>query len=175
MPEDVPQPVDIPDESELFARFARRIHLFGLRHLRDADAADDLVQEVLLTTLEKLRAGTIRDLERLPSFVLGTCRMLVLNERRGQRRRAAILQARADEARPSERAEAIHPLDAQQLARCLAELSERARTVLLLTFYVDLASNEAAAELRTSAENVRILRHRSVSKLKGCMGSEVRA
>ena len=46
-------------------------------------AADDLVQEVLVLTLERLRAGKVRDPDRLASFVLGTCRLIVRNLRRG--------------------------------------------------------------------------------------------
>ncbi len=44
-------------ESELYRRFAPRVRLYGLRHLRDEDAARDLVQQVMLLTIEKLRSG----------------------------------------------------------------------------------------------------------------------
>lgn len=64
-------------ESELFRRMAPRVRLYGLRHLRNGHAADDLTQQVLITTLEALRAGRLREPERLASFVLGTCRMTV--------------------------------------------------------------------------------------------------
>ena len=42
-------------ETELYRRFAPRVRLYGLRHLRDEDAARDLMQQVLLLTIEKLR------------------------------------------------------------------------------------------------------------------------
>jgi RNA polymerase sigma-70 factor (ECF subfamily) len=42
---------------------APRIRLYGLRHLRDEHAADDLTQQVLITTLETLRAGRLRELK----------------------------------------------------------------------------------------------------------------
>lgn len=47
-------------EAELFHRMAPRIRLYGLRHLRDSQAADDLVQQVLIGVLEALRAGRMR-------------------------------------------------------------------------------------------------------------------
>jgi RNA polymerase sigma-70 factor (ECF subfamily) len=144
--------------------------LFGLRHLRDADAADDLVQEVLLTTLQKLRAGEIRDPARLPSFVLGTCRLKVESQHRGDRRREALLEANREAIAPTPPSTSIHPLDARRLAHCLTELSERARVVLLMTFYAEQSSKEVADELRTTTENVRVLRHRAVAKLHTCMG-----
>jgi RNA polymerase sigma-70 factor, ECF subfamily len=57
-------------EGELFRRMAPRIRLYGLRHLRNPHAADDLVQQVLITTLEALRAGRLREFNKLASFVL---------------------------------------------------------------------------------------------------------
>jgi len=63
-------------EAELFRRLAPRVRLYGLRHLRDPAAADDLVQDVLLMTFDSLRAGKVREDERLASFVLGTCRRM---------------------------------------------------------------------------------------------------
>jgi DNA-directed RNA polymerase specialized sigma24 family protein len=70
-------------EAELFHRMAPRIRLYGLRHLRDEHAAQDLTQQVLITTLQALRAGRLREPEKLASFILGTCRMTVLDLRRG--------------------------------------------------------------------------------------------
>ena len=40
-------------EAELYRRLAPRVRLYGLRHLRDAQAAADLVQQVMLITLER--------------------------------------------------------------------------------------------------------------------------
>ena len=54
------RPARVPDsaaETELYRRLAPRVRLYGLRHLREPHAAADLVQQVLLMTLERLRAG----------------------------------------------------------------------------------------------------------------------
>src|SRR4030042_6252665 len=77
-------------EAELCRRLAPRVRLYGLRHLRDPASADDLVQEVLLLMLERLRAGRVREPDRLASFVLGTCRLVVRNQRRGRPRRRGL-------------------------------------------------------------------------------------
>src|SRR5580765_68705 len=84
--------IDGEAEAELFRRMAPRIRLYGLRHLRDKHAAEDLAQQVLITTLEALRAGRLREPEKLASFVLGTCRMTVLDLRRNAQRKAALLE-----------------------------------------------------------------------------------
>src|SRR5512134_1594950 len=48
--------VDTEAEAELYRRLAPRVRLYGLRHLRNAHAAEDLMQQVLLMTLERVRA-----------------------------------------------------------------------------------------------------------------------
>lgn len=155
-------------EAALVERFAPRARLYGLRHLRDPAAADDLAQEVLLLTLERLRAGRVREPERLASFVLGACRLVVRNLRRGRRRRDGLLE-RFTSAFPW-RAE-LDPLllDRQRLRDCLARLGERERSVLVLTFYAEEPARGIAARLGTSAENVRTIRHRAFGRLRACI------
>ena len=46
----------------------------GLKHLRDEAAAEDPAQEVLLVTIERLRAGEVRNPDEIGSFILGTAR-----------------------------------------------------------------------------------------------------
>jgi RNA polymerase sigma-70 factor (ECF subfamily) len=59
--------------------------------MRDEPAAEDLMQQVLITTIEALRAGRLREPEKLASFVLGTCRMTVLDLRRDAQRKERLL------------------------------------------------------------------------------------
>ena len=66
-------------ETELYRRFAPRVRLYGLRHLRDEEAARDLVQQVMLLTIEKLRGGSIRDADQIGSFILGVSRTMALD------------------------------------------------------------------------------------------------
>jgi RNA polymerase sigma-70 factor (ECF subfamily) len=161
---------DAQAEGELYRRLARRVRLFGLRHLRDAHAAADLAQQVLLTTLERLRAGEVREPEKIASFVLGMCRMTVLEIRRGTRRREELLEKWAP-AYAGVTYEAPEPLvlDPDRLAGCLARLAERERSVVLLTFVADKAADEVGAELGLSAGNVRVIRHRAIARLRECM------
>jgi RNA polymerase sigma-70 factor (ECF subfamily) len=144
------------------------VRLYGLRHLRDAQAAADLVQQVLLTTLERLRAGEVREPDKIASFVLGMCRMTVLEIRRGTRRREALLETYGDLEEAYEAPEPL-ALDRDRLAGCLEALAERERSVVLLTFFADKAGDEVAAELGLSAGNVRVIRHRALGRLRECM------
>jgi len=92
------------------------------------------MQQVLLMTLERLRAGRLRQPEKLASFVLGMCRMVVLELRRGTARREGLLRMYGDTP------EAIEPpeprdLDEAKLAGCLEWLPERERSVLVMVFF----------------------------------------
>ena len=160
---------DTAAEAELYRRLAPRARLYGLRHLRDRQAAADLAQQVLLMTLERLRAGEVREPEKIASFVLGASRMTVIEMRRGTRRREALLETWGDAAEAFEAPEPL-VLDPDRLAGCLGALSERERSVVVLTFFADKPADEVGTELAISAGNVRVIRHRALARLRGCLG-----
>ena len=155
-------------ETELYRRLAPRVRLYGLRHLRDEHAAADLMQQALLMTIEKLRAGELREPERVGSFVFGVCRMLVLDLRRGHARRERLLQQYVDDLAVAD-ASVAPRLDGECVARCLDRLSERERTVLLMTFYEEKRADEVGDALGLSAGNVRVIRHRGLERLRDCV------
>jgi RNA polymerase sigma-70 factor (ECF subfamily) len=156
-------------EAEMCRRMAPRIRLYGLRHLRSAPAADDLVQQVLVTVLEALRARRVREPDKLARFVLGTCRTTVRDGRRSATRQARLLAEFGADLVPVARA--MPDLDRGRLGRCIQTLKERERTVIVLTFYDERTSAQAAASLGTSEANVRVIRHRALHQLRGCMGA----
>jgi RNA polymerase sigma-70 factor (ECF subfamily) len=160
-------------ETELYRRFAPRVRLYGLRHLRDEDAARDLMQQVLLLTIERLRQGGVRDMEMVGSFILGASRMLVVNLKRRERRREALLEAFPTGHVSSITASTV--MDEQELEACLSALTERERTVVLLTFYDDRPSRDIARTLGTTDGNIRVIRSRAIERLRACMGRAERA
>jgi RNA polymerase sigma-70 factor (ECF subfamily) len=162
---------DAAAEAELCRRFAPRIRLYGLRHLRSEAAAADLIQDVLLMTLQKLRAREVREPERLASFILGTCRQLVIDGRRSGRRRERILETFAEDLLPHADAR-VEALDTDRLGDCLQRLPERERAVLMMTFYDDRPAEAVGTELGLSAGNVRVIRHRGIERLRACMQVE---
>ena len=105
----------------------------------------------LITRIRKV----MRQPEQVASFVLGACRLVVRNQRRGRTRREGLLHRFAGDF--PRRAESDHSplLDRGRLGECLARLAFRERTVLVLTFYAELASAEIAARLCLTADNVR--------------------
>ncbi len=157
-------------EAELFRRMAPRIRLYGLRHLRDEPAAEDLTQQVLITTLKALRACRLREPEKLASFVLGACRMTALDMRRTAQRKERLLeQFGADLTGPVQ--PFIPRVDHEKLRRCVQNLKERERTVVVMTFYDERTSSDLAGLLGVSEANVRMIRHRAIHQLRQCMGA----
>jgi RNA polymerase sigma-70 factor (ECF subfamily) len=150
-------------EVELCRRYAPRIRLYGLRHLRDEDRAGDLVQAVLLAVLVAVRAGRVDDPGRIDRFVLGTCRNVAVRVRQTQARAESV--ASLDEV-PAEEAE---PVDLEALVRCLAGLDARGRMVVLLSFHEGHSADEVAARLGVTTGNARVLRHRAVAALRRCI------
>lgn len=129
------------------------------------------MQQVLLMTLERLRAGRLRQPEKLASFVLGMCRMVVMETRRGTARREGLLRIYGDVP------EAVNPpeqddLDAAKLASCLASLPERERSVLVMGFFADKPADAVARELGLTLVNARVIRHRALVKLRECMSMD---
>ncbi len=155
-------------EAELCRRFGRRVRLYGRSRLRDGSAVDDLVQRVMLVVLTKLRAREIRSPERIDSFILGTAR-LVTREISRPREQPAELDAELpcplSETRPD-------LLELLRLGECLKGLAERDRTVVSLTFFHEQTADEIGEALGMESGNVRVTRHRALTRLRGCMGLE---
>jgi RNA polymerase sigma-70 factor, ECF subfamily len=156
-------------EAELCRRMGPRIRLYGLRHLRSPSAADDLVQQVLLKVLEALRSDRLREPDKLAQFVLGTCRMTVLDLRRSSRRQEELLAMFGGDLVPD--SPPLPRLDDRQLAACVQGLKERERSVIVMTFYDDQTAAETAQFLGISQANVRVIRHRAIQQLRACMGA----
>ena len=160
--------VDAAAEAELYRTLAPRVRLYGRRHLRDDAAAEDLMQQVMMLTLEKLRAGELREPDRVVSFVFGACRMVTLDIRRGTLRRERLLERYGDELQIADIS--VPPrLDEAKVAACLQRLAERERAVVIASFYEDEPAERVGATLGLTAGNVRVIRHRAMDRLRDCV------
>jgi len=156
-------------EAEICRRMGPRIRLYGLRHLRSPSAADDLVQQVLLKVIEALRNARLREPDKLAQFVLGICRMTVLDLRRSSNRQKELLAIFGGDLVPDP--PPMPTLDDRQLASCVQALKERERSVVVMAFYDEQTAAETARALGISEANVRVIRHRALQQLRDCMGA----
>lgn len=156
------------DERRICQRYAGRIRAYGLRHLRDEERARELVQHVLLAVIEGLRAGRVKDTERLDPYVFGTCRNAVMDMRRGESRQRRIAERAAREL-PVGYEPAWPRVDRVRLEQCLQALEPRDRAIVLATFIEDRDAEEIGSTFRLTAGNVRVIRHRAVARLQACV------
>jgi RNA polymerase sigma-70 factor (ECF subfamily) len=159
---------DTEAEARLCRRFAPRIRLFGLKRLRSDAAAADLVQDVLMLVLLRLRDGGVREPERIGSFVLGTARQMIIDSNRNSGRRARLLETFSIEFEPVEAPVSSAP-DADRLQHCLQALPERERSVLVMTFYDDCPAEQLGTQMGLTTGNVRVIRHRGLKHLRDCL------
>ena len=156
------------EEAELYRRFAPRVRMYGRRHLRDDAAAQDLAQEVLLTAIERLRGGAVREPREIGSFILSTARLTATTRRRTDYRRAQLGQQMP--VHDTVAADFVIAVDLPQMARCLGALDGHARQVIILTYYAERTAAQIAAELGGTGGAVRVARHRAMERLRDCMG-----
>lgn len=156
-------------EAEFCRRMGPRVRLYGLRHLRDRHAAEDLVQQVMMQSLLALREGRLREPGKLASFVLGMCRMTVMDQRRNAHRREMLLEQFGGDVPMAGHAPGPR-LDDEKLARCVQGLKERERAVVVMSFYDEQTGADVAHFLGVSEANVRVIRHRAIHQLRECLG-----
>jgi RNA polymerase sigma-70 factor (ECF subfamily) len=154
------------DETELCRRFAPRIRLYGLRHLRCEDRARDLVQAVLLALVEAVRGGRIDEPEHVDRFVLGCCRNVVARMRDGDARAIPVDPADLEIAGATP---TLEHLDAAALYRCMVKLDLRSRVVVQMSFHDDATAEAIGVHLGTTAVHVRVLRHGAIAQLRHCL------
>jgi RNA polymerase sigma-70 factor (ECF subfamily) len=160
--------MDREEERAICHKYASRIHMYGLRHLRDAQAAQDLVQHVLVAVLEALRAGRVEEPARLEAYVLGTCRNATMDMRRGDARQRRIAERAA-----AELPEGYEPewarVDRSRLENCLRGLEPREFSVVIATFVDERDTHEIGETLQLTPGNVRVIRHRALARLQACV------
>ncbi len=149
----------------LFRRWAAPLLRYLERMLRDAGAAEELVQEVFLRVYRA--RPSYRPEARFSTWLYRIATNLALNELRRPRRRAPHESVEDDDAPPlvaggaasDELAQARR--DVAALDRALAAISERQRAALWLVAVEGLAYAEVAASLEISEQAVKALVHRA--------------
>ena len=151
-------------EAELARAFHSRVHLIASARLHGSDAAWDVAQDTIVASLDALRAGRVREPERLPAFVLGIARNLINNHHRtdAQRREVTgdpqgdLVVAHADGTRLD---------NARRLAlvrAALIDLNSVDRRILVLTLVDGLRPREIARIVDLTPEVVRTRKSRAV-------------
>jgi len=159
---------DAPAEAELCGRLWPRVRAFGLRRLRNEPDAVDLAQQVLMVVIEALRAGQVSEPARIGAFVMGTCRNILLDRHKVDRRRGVLFAQFAAEQPVAYQPAA--PVDRHQLLGCLEQLPSRDRAIVVSTYIDEQDGAQIAAGLGMEPGTVRVKRHRALKQLLECLG-----
>lgn len=130
----------------------------ALAMLRDADEANDAVQEAALKAWAKL--GQLHDRQFVRPWFLA----IVANQCRSVRRSRWWSVIRMPELRASE--PEVATTDATDVDRALARLPRNDRLALFLHFYLDLPFEEVGAVLGLSAAGAKTRVYRAAKKLR---------
>jgi RNA polymerase sigma-70 factor (ECF subfamily) len=157
---------DSSAEEELSMHFHPRILAMAFVRLRDPEAAREMAQDALLAVLVALRAGKLREPEKLPAFVSGTARNLVNNHFRSLREQPNHVVL--DPETPS----AVNLATEAELAEqrrtvrgALERIDPRDRVILLLTLVEGMNPREIAPRVGLSIENVHTRKMRAIRQV----------
>ena len=156
---------DTSAEEEFVKTYRRGLLVIATARTRDREAARDLTQEILIAVLQALRAGQLREAEKLGAFVHGTARNIINNYLRVKTRRSetdldGVTEPSVD---PVERLESD---DRRQLVRReLQSFSPTDQQILLLSLVDGHPLAEVAQRLNLSHDAVRARKSRMIKKM----------
>lgn len=149
----------------LYEQYQREVYLYLYAMCRNADAAEDLLQETFLKALLALPENH----ENFRAWLYKVARNLYFNYRKKEKR--IVLQE--EDLRENGQDEPEHPVEMlirseqnRLLYQALAGLEEKKREVLTLRYFGGLSQKEIASVLHLTPENVRVLAYRARQELK---------
>ena len=148
-----------------------RLYAIAYRILRDADLANDALQEALVRIWDDL--PTLRDPDRYDPWTYRlTCRACYRVARHERRAALApLVEPSAQE--PSAFVSEI--ADHDEMERAFRRLSPEHRTVLVLHYYLGLTIGEVAETLQISPGTVGSRLHYAMRSLRAALESEARS
>jgi len=145
----------------LFKRYARVVHGVLLARVRPSEA-DDLMQDVFVTALEKL--GGLRDGRAFGGWLATIARNRVTDFHRARRPMDEL---------PEELGQPDAPRsEAERVLRVIQTLPEAYREPLILRLVEGLSGPEIAEQVGLTPESVRVNLHRGMKQLREKLGLE---
>jgi RNA polymerase sigma-70 factor (ECF subfamily) len=145
----------------LFRRYAPMVHGVLLSRVRPGEA-DDLMQDVFVTALEKI--GTLRDEGAFGGWLCTIARSRAVDFHRARRETSELPE---DLGKPdAERAEA------ERVLRVIRALPEAYQETLILRLVEGMSGPEIAEQVGLTPDSVRVNLHRGMKLLREKLGLE---
>ncbi len=159
-------------ERSFVERYGRGVRTLVVRACRPGDPiVDDIVQDVLLTVLARLRAGALNDPNALPAYLQATIAHATRAEYRKRGQRGDNVDVELLENLPGSEAGPAERLHQRHLRQAMAHLVEalpvaRDRAVLRGFYLEDRDRDELCAELGIDELHFRRVLHRARERLR---------
>jgi RNA polymerase sigma-70 factor, ECF subfamily len=145
------------------------LRFLALHSLGSEDAAEEAVQETLARAVVALHQGQPADLAKLPAFVAGIARHVIVDMLRA-RRRVVPLDVLPLSEHPTAPADALAGLvsaaERERVRAALLELSPADRELLRLCYFEGLTPAEVAVRLGEPPDRVRKRKSRALERLR---------
>jgi RNA polymerase sigma-70 factor (ECF subfamily) len=157
------------EAEETFVRqYLPRVKAMLLARTRDPELAADLQQDVMIEALCALRRGQLREVAKLPMFVLGIARNLLNSHFKNAARQPVALECPDDLPDLTAALDSIAEQQEQTLAaRAISALDPVDRSILELTLVEGLKPGVIAQQLRLNPDVVRQRKVRAIRKVVG--------
>lgn len=167
---------DVDAYGELYERHAPGIFRFLYAHLEHRQDAEDLTEEVFLRVWQALPRYHERGVP-FQFYLLRIARNALIDHYRRRQHSDRQSDKSMDEMENQLAAPLDRPVGAaehhQELVRCLSQLPEDHRTVLVLRYLNQLTPEETGLVMGRSAGAIRTLQHRALTALRARMELEM--
>jgi RNA polymerase sigma-70 factor (ECF subfamily) len=158
-------------EAELVGRYSRGVSVILRRAAGSQASADDLYQDVFLRAIEKIRAGEVREPERLSGFISSLARNMAIDH---FRRNPPVASMDASDSCASVPDRTVGPLervlrieDARCVRQVMAELPSARDRQLLFSFYLEEEDKERiCASLKLTSLQFNRVVHRARERFR---------
>jgi RNA polymerase sigma-70 factor (ECF subfamily) len=162
-------PAGSKPELEAVERLRSGLQIMALRALGDPEAAEEVVQEILVRAVEALRDGRPEDPEKLGAFVRGIARHVIADTQHA-RQRSVPLQSVPEAAQTTPGDDPLTILitteERNRVRLALTKLSAGDREILQLSFFEGLTPVEIAERLGEPALRIRKRKSRALRRLR---------
>ena len=160
----------------LYERYAPQLYRYSLFRLGDAEAAQDIVQEVFVQVWHGVRTFEYRGDAALVAWLHTIASHAVINHVRKLKRQPTVsLDATGDwqQLHGTDLARAV--CERLELRQALAGLSADQHHVVALRYFAGLTNAEAALVLGRTEGAIKALHHRALRRLHQCLTAEAAA
>ena len=157
--------------SELYSTYHPKIYNYGLVHLGNVQAAEDLASEVMLKILESIDRYSFRGIAFSAwVFRIARNRLIDLQRRRNRRREIDLPSSIAGDNLTQRLAE--RDIDRGQILAALSRLTEEQRQVMVLRFLQGFDNASVSRIIGRSQSAVKSLQHRALNSMRKMMTEE---